>query len=257
MANNNNKLIKFFSNYSDIDGLDNTKEAPDNVNYLTDADLSKESNEVVSNGVRYGSDAKSNIINSILRQVTLITYGVAELMAKHGTVTTVINSLTSDAAILKSLEDSIEKLATTVSNARILASTKDTSVPTTALTSSGDKLITERTVFNAIKNSLDTDVDVEGYALDARQGKALSLKITADISTETNARKNAISKVYKDTQENLKIKYLNATTEEYEPTDGVDESGFLYIWKGIQGDYTTFLGKNSGIASRVFAIIEE
>lgn len=272
-----NKLKRYFTNYNLVvsDEPTNDAAAPANKNYMTDGDLLDADLAVVKDGIPYQGEAKSDIINSMLRQITTITYGVAQLMANYsdqsGTKTTTndeaalnkdVTSLTTEADILNMLTHSINMLAINVANARIAANTLNNTTATQIAATPTEKFTTEKTIKNAMKTATslaDAKTNLptaNGWILDARVGSILSIALDGEITARTNGDTNAITTAKANTKADLKIKFLGSMTGVYEVPSGESESGFLYFWKGNQTDYATFSGYNGSILNNVVAIID-
>lgn len=272
-----NKLTRFFKDYKlEVENeIENDAAAPANKNYMTDGDLSDADLAVVKDGIPYQGEAKSDIINSMLRQITTITYGVAQLMTyysdKSGTKTELndeaapdkdVTSLTTDGDILNMLTHSINMLAINVANARIAANTLNNTEATQIAATPTEKFTTEKTIKNAMKTATsladakDNLPTANGWILDARVGSILSIALDGEITARTNGDTNAISTAKANTKADLKIKFLGSMTGVYEVPSGESESGFLYFWKGNQADYTLFSGNNASILNNVVAIID-
>ena len=76
MSTTNNKFKRFQNTYTATQ--DNNPNSLDN--YLTDLEL--DGSEIIDKGIPYQGTATSDILNSMLRQITVITVAVADLMAK-------------------------------------------------------------------------------------------------------------------------------------------------------------------------------
>ena len=251
MSTTNNKFKRFQNTYTATQ--DNNPNSLDN--YLTDLEL--DGSEIIDKGIPYQGTATSDILNSMLRPITVITVAVADLMAKNLTDSYVSSTMDNETA-LDTLELAINKLAGEVAAAKILANL-DTSDEVGAVSNNDTKSLTSKAVKRSIKkptnyNDIANLDDTAGYLLDATAAKLLKGKLDAEIlarDTAITAANTAISGLKNE----IKIKYLGSDTAKYTKIGTEDE--FLYIWKGKSEDWDTFSLNNADLISSVLTILTD
>lgn len=244
-----NKFKRFQSNY------DSTKDESSTLtdNYMTDSELGLSS--LIEGGIPYQGEATSDILNSMLRQITVITVAVADLMS----TVTEVSSLLGETDALSALKTAIENLATAVTNG-IIEDTLDTT--TTASPVSDD--ITKALTSAAVKRSIKTPANYAGidgltdtgYLLDAKAAKLLKDKLDTEISDRASAITAANTSIT-NLKNEIKIKYLGNMTTAYSKIG--PETDFLYIWKGISADWATFSSNqnNASLIPNVLTILTD
>jgi len=186
-------------------------------NTYTDAEIAALA--FLNTGIPFGGVAESDIINAMLRQTTVIVHALAEVILAHQTTVADVTSV--DTNLVARLEQAISKLATSV----VTGKTADNAGVAVALSTSEEKLITERKIAKAIYNVLDQTNG--GFALDARQGKTLSDAIVA--------LQNAGYLDSTGVESLIKVK-LNTTGGDTAITT-------VTVWKGTQAQYDALVDK--------------